>query len=158
MKFKFDPELVLTDIYAENQREAIEQVAQLLMNRNYVTHDYPRLVLEREHLYPTGLITRGAIIAMPHAVDHTIKGNHIAIGILKNPVSFQNMEDTEQNIQVKMIFMLAIGKAHEHLEMLQILMQLFKEESLLKNICEMKDTNHICSMLNSYIRTIQTDK
>lgn len=158
MKFRFDSDLVQTDIYAVNQKEAIEKVARMLIHHKYVTQEYPKLVFERELLYPTGLITRGAIIAIPHAADHAVQGNHIAIGILKNPVAFRSMEDMEQSIQVKIIFMLAIGGAHEHLEMLQILMQLFKEENLLKNVCEQKDTIHICEILNSYIQSIQTNR
>lgn len=154
MEFRFVPELVLTDICAANQKEAIDAVASLLINNAFVNDEYPKLVLKRELQYPTGLVTKGAMIAMPHAVDHTIKGNHIAIGIFKKPIPFRNMEDIEQTIQVTMLFMLAISGAHEQLEMLQVLMQLFKEEKLLRAICVTKDGYRICNMLNAYIQTI----
>ena len=92
MKFQFVPELVKTDLEAVNQKEAITSLVTLLRKEGCVQDDYAGLVLEREQQYPTGLQTKGAAIAMPHAFDERIKDSHVAIGILKDAVSFHNME------------------------------------------------------------------
>lgn len=151
MKFKFIPELVKTDIDVDTQEDAIHVVAQTLISNKFVDEEYPRLVLEREKKYPTGLITSSIVIAIPHSFDEHITGNHIAIGVLRDSVVFRNMEDTEQNIDVKVIFMLAINKAKEQLEMLQILMQLFKEYDLLNYIATVNDRDAICKALNDFV-------
>lgn len=151
MNFHFVPSLVRTRIQAHSQQEVIEMVAETLIHEGYVSQHYPKQVMEREALYPTGLVTKGAVIAIPHSFSEDIKGNHVAIGILKTPVSFKSMEDTEQCIQVQLIFMLAIHSAHEQLEMLQVLMQMFKEEQLLKQLSTMEDRIAICALLNTYI-------
>lgn len=151
MKFRFNPELVKIDIDATNQKEAIEQLGSLLVEQGYVKEDYPNLVLEREQEYPTGLRTRGVNIAMPHAFDERITSSHVAVGVLKKPVVFNNMEDTERSLSVQLLFMLAIGKAHEQLEMLQILMKIFKEAELLKELLEIKSSDLICKKLNDFI-------
>lgn len=155
MKFAFDTDLVKTDMEADSQEEAIRRMAALLKKRGYVSERYADLVLKREKEYPTGLKTKGAVIAIPHAFDDTIRGNHVAIGILKQPVSFCNMEDIDEIVPVKIIFMLAIGGAHKQLEVLQILMRMFKEEALLKTVCDMHESDKICEMLNCYVNALE---
>ena len=113
MKFQFVPELVKTDLEAVNQKEAITSLVTLLRKEGCVQDDYARLVLEREQQYPTGLQTKGAAIAMPHAFDERIKDSHVAIGILKDAVSFHNMEDMEESLNVHIIFLLAVGNAED---------------------------------------------
>lgn len=151
MNFKFISELVKTDILVNNQEEAIYEVAQPLIQKGYVNEKYPTLVLEREKQYPTGLITSSIVIAIPHSFDEHIKGNHVAIGVLKNTVAFKNMEDIDQSIDVKIIFMLAIDKAKEQLEMLKILMNVFKENNLLNHIASVNDKEAICDALNDFV-------
>ena len=151
MKFKFLPELVETGIVAIDNVEAIHNVAKLLIQHGYVDNDYPELVLKREKEYPTGLLTKSVAIAIPHSFDEKIHGNHVAIGVLKDSVFFRNMEDVDQNINVKIIFMLAVSKAKEQLEMLKILMEVFKNEHLLHDIACMDNRNTICEKLNAFI-------
>ena len=151
MKFKFLPELVDTDIIAIDKVEAIHSIANLLIQHGYVDHEYPQLVLKREKEYPTGLLTKSVAIAIPHSFDENIHGNHVAIGVLKDSVFFRNMEDVDQDINVKIIFMLAVSKAKEQLEMLKILMEVFKNEHLLQDIACMNNRNAICEKLNAFI-------
>lgn len=158
MNFRFYPELVRTQLDVVDQKTAIQCVAFPLIEKGYVSSEYPELVMQREALYPTGLVTKGAMIAIPHSFDKATQGNHIAIGVLKHSVGFQNMEDMEQTLQVKLIFMLAISEACKQLEMLQVLMQMFKEEQLLKNMISMKSSEEICDLLNAYIATLSFTK
>ena len=146
MKFQFVPELVKTDLEAVNQKEAITSLVTLLRKEGCVQDDYARLVLEREQQYPTGLQTKGA------AIDERIKDSHVAIGILKDAVSFHNMEDMEESLNVHIIFLLAVGQAHEQLEMLKILMGLFQEETMLQKMLATHSSQAICDMLNGYVQ------
>ncbi len=133
-QFKFTVDLIEPDLEARTKEEAIEKLSNNFVALGYATSNYYRLVIEREKEYPTGLVTSGANIAIPHAFDPTIKGTHVAIGILKNPVLFDNMENFDEKISVEIIFMLAISEAKEQLEMLQILMSIFKSKDLLREI------------------------
>lgn len=155
MDFQFIPELVAIDIQARTPKEVIDNLGTLLHFQGYVGDDYSQLVLERENVYPTGLQTPGVTIAMPHAFSKDIQGTHVAIGILNNPVFFHNMEDMDEELPVEVVFMLAIGEAHEQMEMLKILMRLFKEEELLKKIRQTHQSDSICDLLNQYIEKIE---
>lgn len=155
MKYKFIPELVETNICAESKEEVICLLAKKLADRKCVSQRYSQLVLQREKEYPTGLITKGAVIAIPHAFDPETKGNNIAIGILKTPVGFKHMEDMEETVPVKIVFMLAINGSHEHMEMLKILMQLVRNEELFKKLQNITSKNEICKLLNDYVKTLE---
>lgn len=156
MNYKFIPELVETNISAKNKEEVIRFLAKKLADRKCVSSHYSELVLQREKEYPTGLITKGAVIAIPHAFDPETKGNNIAIGILKTPVGFKHMEDIDETVPVKIVFMLAINDSHEHMEMLKILMQLVRDEELFKKLQSISSKNEICKLLNEYIETLES--
>ena len=99
MEFKFVPDLVATNLSADDSSDAINKLSKLLTAKEYVSEEYAGKVIEREQEYPTGLQTKGPAIAIPHAFDDGIKGNHVAIGVLKNPVKFHSMEDMELAVQ-----------------------------------------------------------
>lgn len=151
MEFKFVPELVMTNLSADDSTDAIHKLSKLLTSKNYVSEDYAGKVIEREKEYPTGLQTKGPAIAIPHAFDDGINGNHVAIGVLKNPVKFHSMEDMDAEVDVKIMFMLAIGGSHEQLEMLQFLMKVFQHGELLNTLVAADSNEKICDCLNKYI-------
>lgn len=151
MKFKFVPDLVKTNLSADDSSDAINKLGALLTAKNYVSENYAGKVIEREQEYPTGLQTKGPAIAIPHAFDDGINGNHVAIGVLKNPVKFHSMEDMDAEVDVKIMFMLAIGGSHQQLAMLQFLMKVFQHEELLNTIANSDSNEEICDCLNKYL-------
>ena len=154
MEFKFVPDLVATNLSADDSSDAINKLSKLLTAKEYVSEEYAGKVIEREQEYPTGLQTKGPAIAIPHAFDDGIKGNHVAIGVLKNPVKFHSMEDMDAEVDVKIMFMLAIGGSHEQLAMLQFLMKVFQHEELLNTIATTDSDEKICDCLNKYVEEL----
>ena len=157
MKFKFIRELIKADMMAKDSSDVIYQLGELLSKHGFVSGGYADKVIEREIEYPTGLQTRGPAIAIPHACDDGINGNHVAIGILKEPVKFQNMEDLDEEVEVKLVFMLAISSSHDQLEMLQFLIKVFQYEKLLNNIANTDSSEAICNYLNQYIEELENN-
>ena len=136
MKFKFIRELIKADMMAKDSSDVIYQLGELLSKHGFVSGGYADKVIEREIEYPTGLQTRGPAIAIPHACDDGVNWNHVAIGILKEPVKFHNMED---------------------LEMLQFLIKVFQYEKLLNNIANTDSSEAICNYLNQYIEELENN-
>lgn len=151
MEFKFVPDLVKINLVADNQKQVIHELSNLLVKNNCVSEDYADKVLEREKEYPTGLQTKGPAIAIPHAFDDGINGNHVAIGVLSEPVLFNNMEDIDLQVKVKLVFMLAISSSDKQLVMLQFLMKVFQNEQLLNAIVEADSGVAISDYLNEYM-------
>lgn len=152
MESEFIPELILNNLEVKDKEEAIKILGKKLFESGFTSQNYTEKVIEREKEYPTGLQTKSLAIAIPHATDSGIIGNHVAIGILKNSVKFHNMEDFDSLVDVKVIFMLAISNAHQQLEMLKILMRIFSEETLLPRLVKIESKEEICEYLNRYIK------
>lgn len=149
MAFRFIPELVCVGVEACDCEEAIRKVTGRLVSGGYVGPGYPDLVCKREHTYPTGLPTRGYPVALSHADGGgTINGNHIAVGVMKDPVGFLSMEDADEELPVRIVFVLAMRSAHVHLEMLQVLMRLLHDEGLLRSIVAGSTPEQVCETLN----------
>ena len=148
---RFIYDLIIPNLEATTKEEVIKTLSSKLAECGYVSKDYFQLVMEREKEYPTGLVANGAYIAIPHAFDKKIKGTHVAIGTLKNPVKFYNMENLDEEIPVEIVFLLAINEAKEQLEMLKMLMSIFKSKDLLKEIKNEKSREVICNKLNGFL-------
>lgn len=150
-QFCFEKDLIRTNVVANNSSEAIDQMVSLLVNRNIVDRDYAELVKQREKEYPTGLKTPGAVIALPHAFDEKVKESHVAVGVLKKAVEFQNMEDFEETLQVEIIFLLAIDEKKDQMVMLQKLMTIFRKKDLLERVKCSNCEDEIQKILNSFL-------
>lgn len=155
MTFRFDPKLIQIGIDAASRDDALKLVARPLVDLGFVTESYPGLVCEREREYPTGLPTRGAPVALAHAdAEGGVTGDHIAVGILREPVAFRSMEDMDEQLSVRIVFVLAMASAHAHLEMLTSMMQLIKNERLLVSLLDMDSAEEVCSALNGFVSAL----
>lgn len=150
-KFRFDADLIVSSLSASTKEEAIKTLAQKLVEKDFVSSLYYKNVIEREKVYPTGLKASGGVIAMPHAFDPSVKGTHVVIGITKNKIPFYNMENMDEELQVEIIFLLAINDAKKQIEMLKVLMKIFQSEKLLKVIKNLNKSIEICNELNSFL-------
>jgi len=151
--FSLTEELVLVDIEASDELTVIEKLGCLLLSKGYVKSTYPKAVQDREKIFPTGLPTAGVGVAIPHTdVEHVI-GPAIAIGTLKNTVKFKMMGNPEDEIDVQLVFMLAIKEPQVQLQMLQNLMSVFQKKELLTTIKNLKDTKQIIAAIKKELET-----
>lgn len=91
--------------------EVLKNIYQLLSKKDYVKDGFLKHIIEREHNYPTGLTlsTLGKdlpCIAVPHTEGQFVKKRLIVPVSLKNPVTFKNMVNPEEDLSVKFLFML----------------------------------------------------
>lgn len=145
--FTLSEELILTDIEAENSSTAIHKLGGLLLDKGYVKETYPKAVSEREKTFPTGLPSKGVGVAIPHTDIEHVNKPAIAIGTLKQPVSFKMMGNPEENVDVEVVFMLAIKDPKLQLEMLQNLMAIIQKVEVLNKIKASKDPKEIVSLI-----------
>lgn len=151
MGFQFIPQLIETDVCVKDKEEVIRHLADKLKAHGCSDAAYADKVLLREQEYPTGLRTKCAAIAIPHAFDPAISGNHVALAILQHPIRFCNMEDMDSEIDVDMVFLMAISSAHEQLEMLQTIMRMLGDDTLFIRLVRLHDADEVCRQLNAFI-------
>lgn len=139
----------LSDLNTNN--EALSVIADHLYEKGYVKEGYKNAILKREAEFPTGLFTGGLNVAIPHADVNFVNEASIAIGILKKPIKFRAMDEPENEIDVSLIIMLALKEAHGHIQMLQRVVNLIKNQDSIKKIISCNDVNKINEIISKYL-------
>lgn len=145
----FNETLILKNIEAASWEETLEIMANNLVELGIVKDSYPRAVIEREKTYATGLPTNGCSVAIPHTDIEHVNKKAISLGILKEPVEFGIMGDDSEKTAVKLVFMLAMDQAHSQLELLQNLMQVFQDDTMLTTLSTEESKTTIKDLLIS---------
>lgn len=137
----FDKEVILFNQDASDNVSALTQLADTMHTKGVVTDEYKDALLKREESFPTGLMTQTIGVAIPHTDPDKVIEPQIGFMSLKHPVTFHQMGDNAE-IQVKLIFMLALKKSDDQLSMLQKLMALFQNQEAmdaLQSVDQKKD-------------------
>ncbi|MCD8091209.1 MAG: PTS sugar transporter subunit IIA [Clostridiales bacterium] len=122
---------------AENSDEAIRLCGRYMMESgSIVGEDFTNACIEREKEYPTGLPTE-VPVAMPHGNAEGIRKNCVCFLRLDKPVRFQRMDDSDEYIDTKLIFNIAIIQPNEHMEFLKKFMKFVMDEEILKKCSEL---------------------
>lgn len=144
--------LVNTCVKAIDCEDIIQKLGRQMFESGYVKNSYISAVLDREKTSPTGLRTGSINVAIPHADPTYVNETTIAVATLKKPVAFHLMEDMDQEVDVGMVFLLAIKEPGEQTKFLKKLMSIFQNPNLLEKMMTIKNENilkeKICSLLN----------
>ncbi|HHZ16899.1 MAG TPA: PTS sugar transporter subunit IIA [Peptococcaceae bacterium] len=149
-----DRDLVMLNIEADTQKEALEKLAQRLCEKGYVKDTYAQAILEREKVFPTGLPTEGHGVAIPHTDVEHVNKPAIALGILQKPIKFNLMGDVDPNnqVDVRILFMLAIKEPHMQLKLLQDIMEIIQDGVLLEKMVQAKSVDELVEATEQYAR------
>lgn len=143
----FDQYVSQFDIEADSAQEALQIGADKLHELGYVKDNFLEGLLKREEEFPTGLRLNGQCVAIPHTDSSYVNHSQIGFFQLKKPVRFQNMANREDELDVSMIFMLAMEKPHEQIDTLCKLMELFADEKTMHELA-------LCHSQESYRQII----
>ncbi|MED1602742.1 PTS sugar transporter subunit IIA [Alkalihalophilus marmarensis] len=143
----FDETLILKDIEALNSEEAIRVMAGNLFEKGLVKESYIEAIVAREKNFATGLPTKGYSVAIPHTDKEHVNEKAISVGIMKEPVDFVIMGEESETTPVKLVFMLAMNESHSQLELLQRLMQIFQDDSILNQIAHEESRTKVKDLL-----------
>ena len=127
----FDQGLCLFHTKPENQEQLFRSMYKELYQAGCVKASYIDGITARESEYPTGL-----------------EFNGVGFASLDEPVIFQDMTDKNHDIEVNLVFMLAMASPHEQVETLQNLMTLFTEEEKVKKLQELSSQEEFIKLLS----------
>ncbi|XJZ26685.1 PTS sugar transporter subunit IIA [Bacillota bacterium Lsc_1132] len=143
----FDRKITFFDLEVKNRQDALQTMGESLFAADLVTADFNKGVLEREETFPTGLAVQPYGVAIPHTDADKVISPQIAFASLKKPVKFRIMGNRKEEIDVSLIFMLAIKKAEDQLTMLQRLMEIFQNGSILTELAGCKNKEELDGIL-----------
>jgi PTS system galactitol-specific IIA component len=145
-----DLDLVVLNMEAENSNEIIEQLGTLLLAKGHVKDSYIQAVLEREKNLPTGLSIGDFCVAIPHTDSGHVNQSNIAIATLKNSSVFHSMVNPEEQLNVEVVFLLAVKDPNLQVQLLKNLMSIFQDKELLiklRNVRSKKEVSRLLSCL-----------
>ena len=137
---------MLFDQDASSNTDALTQLANHLHDAGVVTSEYKDAILKREASFPTGLMTQTIGVAIPHCDPDKVVEPQIGFMRLKEPVTFHQMGDNAE-IQVKVLFMLALKKSDDQLTMLQKLMALFQNQEAMDAVQKVTSVDEFIDLM-----------
>lgn len=150
--FNIDESLTVVGLDGKDKVEVIECLAGLLLRKGYVRDSYLLNVLAREAIMPTGLQTKAGGVAIPHTDCEHVSRSGMAIGLLKSPVNFKNMANPSEDVQVNLVFLLAIAEKQAVIQVLTQLAEMFLDPDVLGQAFGKKDSKELAA----YISTVLT--
>ncbi|MEC5423076.1 PTS sugar transporter subunit IIA [Virgibacillus sp. C22-A2] len=145
----FDESIILLDLEGNTKEEVLTKMGNNLVEKDLVKSSFINAIIAREGEFATGLPTAGVSVAIPHTDVEHVNRKTISVAVLKDPVDFGIMGDDEATTPVKLVFMLAMDKAHDQLALLQRLMQIFQDEDTLNYLANEKSGTAIKNLLAS---------
>ena len=126
----FSSELFFKDIKAETRSQVIDIMSKKLVEKGYIDDTMRQSYFERETIATTEI---GNMVAIPHGAKGEVYENKVAIGILKEPISWELGK-------VRLVIMLALDK-EKILDYEEVFSKIYKRvDSIAKviSICENK--------------------
>lgn len=124
----------------KNNKEVLNVLSNALIKEKIVKSSFKNAVIDREMKYPTGLEFEGYSIALPHTECEHVNKSQIAIMTLEKPVKFYEMTSLDKEIDVKIIFMLALKNSEQHIKILQKVMKLVQDKDTMNKLYSFDDS------------------
>lgn len=143
------PEAILLDVEAENSDEVIGLLGTELLKLGLVKDDFIDAALQREATMPTGLPLGGDVnAAIPHVDIEYVNQSALALATLKSPVIFRNMVDSDEEVPVQLVIMLALDAPKSQIEMLQQISLILQQPAVITSIMEAKTTADVIAAVS----------
>ncbi|XJZ28245.1 PTS sugar transporter subunit IIA [Bacillota bacterium Lsc_1132] len=146
------PDLIFTQLEVKSKNELFKVLSGQLIKKGYVKESFLSGLLDREKTYPTGLELKNFGCALPHTdKEHVIKPV-ITVALLKNPVVFKNMENPKNEVNVNLVFMLALNNSEHQIEALRQLAALIQNDSFYEKVSKIKSGDEILTIIKGFDR------
>lgn len=152
MTLEFNEALIAFELQAQDAREVIDLLAGKMHAQGLVTAEYGAQTRERELHHPTGLPTKPFCIAFPHADAGGVHRSALGVAVMRQPVTFQNMADPDENLDVMIVFMLANRDPEEQIQTLRNLAELFGQPDKLVELREQTTLQGVETWLRRELR------
>lgn len=141
---------IITHFSAKNAEDVVTALGNSLEEAGFVKDTFVQAALTREQSMPTGLPLMGeANAAIPHTdIEHVLKPG-VALATLNDSVTFQNMANPEEPVDVKIVFLLALDQPKAQIEMLQEIAGVLQNPDLISKLVNADTADEIVNLLQS---------
>lgn len=132
-----------------SKEELFEQIAQQASALGWVREDFLERIKKREETFPTGIQLLDFGVAIPHTDAECILEEFVAIVTLQDSLVFNSMDDNNQQVKAQVVFVLGLNQPHAQLKMLQSLMKLIQNESILSKVLLASDSKELIDVIKT---------
>ena len=126
-------EHMLVGLSRPDSSSVIRDLNDLLVQQGKTLAAYAEDAVARESSFPTGLPTQPVAVAIPHAAPDNVLASALAVATLGSPVQFAQMgADGSVKLDAHMVFLLAVKEQEKQVAMIQQLMKVIQNQSLLR--------------------------
>lgn len=143
----FSEGLIITNMDKTDKGSVLKALYEKLYMEGYVKESFLENVLNREERFPTGLVMGEYNIAIPHTESVHVIRSGIAIGLMKDLVPFMRMDQQNESIGIKVVIMMALKGAHDHVEMLSEIIHMFQNDNVLKSLAKSKNSKEAIDII-----------
>lgn len=141
------PEALCPAMEATSSSGAIEFLSGRLLALGKVRPSFAGAVIERETTMPTGLPLGDLNVAIPHTDPEHVLAPGVAVGTLRTPVLFSNMDDPDEQLPVRIIFLLALTDKKLQLSLLQYVAGMIQDPQRLDRLVAAPDAKAMSAAL-----------
>ncbi|ROR54503.1 PTS system IIA component (Gat family) [Luteococcus japonicus] len=143
MRQLIEPEFVHVRLAAESYQEALQLMAQPLLQAGRVRPSFEAAVVERERQFPTGLPLNGGV-AMPHTDPEHVVADAVSVATLSKPVTAGEMGGgVDSTVEVSCIFLLVFSDGAAHVKLLKTLVRSFQDTDFMAGLRELTSREEI---------------
>lgn len=133
---------------SKDAKDVIAKLSALLEQTGDVKPSFCEAVLERERSMPTGLELDGEIhAAIPHADVEHVLNPALAMAVLRQPVTFKCMVEPEKDLNVGLVFLLAMNEPKKQVEMLQQVATILQNPELIQSLSTAKSSKEVMDLI-----------
>ncbi len=145
-------DLIEINLNLDTKEEVIKKLSELMLKNEIVKDSYLNAVLKREKEFPTALSTKNVSFAIPHTDPEHVNKAAIAVALLKNKVNFTSMENYDQEIGVKIVFLLAITNPSKQVKVLQKLIEIMQNKEIVDELLNSEDQNKLADIFQKKLK------
>lgn len=142
-----DEDLIFTDESFETCTDVFSFISEKALKKKLVTSKFKIGLIDREERFPTGLSLETYGVALPHTDPEHVNKQFISLITLEKPVIFKSMANSEEEIEVSVIFILGLNEPHSQLTALQQLMEIIQDKDVIEKIINSSTSKEISKLL-----------
>jgi len=147
---RFNEDLVIAGQSFASKELVIAELAARLARQGCVDPDFAEPVLRREANFPTGLPTSPVGIAIPHADPEHCKVPGLAVAVLPRPVKFGLMGTESDEVDVHVVFLLALPR-EKHVNFLSRLSAFLSNPEAISALSQMQDAVTVAEFISAEV-------
>ena len=141
--------LIFPELEVKNSSEIMEEMGAAFIREGLCKESYINALINRESEFPTGIDIDGFGIAIPHTDVSHVNESGIGIATLRKPVKFIQMGTDDEEVETRVVVMLAVDNPQKHLSTLQSILEVLQDKNVLYQLSNAKEKKEVIEIIKN---------